>query len=116
MNFDLLDEILNYYDEPLGDSSMLPTFLVSRLTKNHVTVALGGDGGDELFGGYTSYRDIIKQDEVLNKVPDFIKECAGKIGKILRLQKTESIIQDVEIPIEHCTNFINFFHKEIYFL
>lgn len=83
MNFNLIDEILNYYDEPLGDSSMLPTFLVSRLTKNYVTVALGGDGGDELFGGYTSYRDIIKQDEVLRKIPSSIKNIASHFGNFL---------------------------------
>ncbi len=83
MEFNLLDEILNYYDEPLGDSSMLPTFLVSRLTKKYVTVALGGDGGDELFGGYTSYRDILKQAKHLNNFPDFLKDFAKNIGNAL---------------------------------
>jgi len=48
----ILDEMETYFDEPLGDSSVIPTYLVSRLTRGYVTVALGGDGGDELFGGY----------------------------------------------------------------
>ena len=53
---DVLEAALAKLDEPLADPSYLPTFLVSRLASTHVKVVLGGDGGDELFGGYPTYR------------------------------------------------------------
>jgi asparagine synthase (glutamine-hydrolysing) len=54
----LLPEILTKLDEPMGDSSLLPTYLLCRETRKHVTVALGGDGGDELFAGYDPFRAL----------------------------------------------------------
>jgi len=52
---DIMDDVINNMDEPMADSSILPTHIVSKLTRQHVTVALGGDGGDEVFGGYPKY-------------------------------------------------------------
>jgi asparagine synthase (glutamine-hydrolysing) len=51
----LFERLMHYMDDPIGDFSIFPTYLVSRLARTHVTVSLSGDGGDEVFGGYETY-------------------------------------------------------------
>ena len=75
---DALDTVYSlacYYDEPFGDDSAIPTYLVSRLAKGEVTVALSGDAGDELFCGYGRY-EYMSRIEQLFKIPQLLRRPA----------------------------------------
>jgi asparagine synthase (glutamine-hydrolysing) len=69
---DLIFDIAKWLDEPLADGSLIPTFLLSSFVRKHVTVALGGDGGDELFAGYPMYYAHRLAEQYL-AVPSFIR-------------------------------------------
>ncbi len=84
IEYSLLDVITEFTDEPLSDSSLLPSFLVSELTSNHLKVVLGGDGGDELFGGYTTYKRILNLNNRLTEnIPNLVRSAVANISKYL---------------------------------
>jgi asparagine synthase (glutamine-hydrolysing) len=67
-----VDALTRSMEEPFGDSSMIPTFYISRLAREHVTVALSGDGGDELFAGYDRYSLTLRR-RALEPVPEWVR-------------------------------------------
>jgi len=69
---EILPTLPDIYDEPFGDSSAIPTILVSKLAKRDVTVALSADAGDEIFGGYGKYKTSLKYNDFFSKFPSFL--------------------------------------------
>ena len=77
MTFDVIASLPDMYDEPFADSSQIPTHLVSKLARKHVTVALSGDAGDELFGGYSRYFWGQRIWSRLNVMPTPVRKVLG---------------------------------------
>lgn len=77
---ELLPMLARQFDEPMADSSMIPTYLVSKLVRQHCTVALGGDGGDELFGGYSHYNRLLWMKERLGWIPYCLRRIVSGLS------------------------------------
>lgn len=89
----VVDEAIQHLDEPLADPSYLPTYLLSRLASQHVKVVLGGDGGDELWGGYPTYR-AHRYARVYARLPSFVRR--GIIAPLVARLPTDDRYQSVE--------------------
>jgi len=80
---DLLPLLARQFDEPIVDSSMIPTYIISRLVREHCTVALGGDGGDEMFGGYLHYSRLLWMQQKLGKIPRKLRVPVARAAETL---------------------------------
>jgi asparagine synthase (glutamine-hydrolysing) len=76
----VLDDLVWHLDEPLGDPSAIPTYMVSRMAAEHVTVVLSGDGGDELFAGYDRYR-VEARERRLDRVPSPLRRLLAALAR-----------------------------------
>jgi asparagine synthase (glutamine-hydrolysing) len=82
---ELLEALVKYHDQPFVDSSAIPTYLVSKFAREHVTVALTGDGGDELFAGYQRFRAALMSE----RIPDFWLRMGAKLAPFVKLVSPE---------------------------
>jgi asparagine synthase (glutamine-hydrolysing) len=81
-DFDLIDRLVDVYDEPFADSSAIPTYRVCQLARKRVTVALSGDGGDESFAGYRRYRLFANEERVRGALPLGLRRTVfGALGR-----------------------------------
>lgn len=76
----LIDDIARIYGEPFADASALPTYLVSKLARRHVTVALSGDGGDEIFAGYRRHKFFLQEERIRAMVPEALRRATFGIA------------------------------------
>lgn len=82
-DFDLVDRLIDYYDEPYADSSAIPTYRVCQLARERVTVALSGDGGDETFAGYRRYKLHMAEETVRGRLPLGLRRAVfGPLGAL----------------------------------
>lgn len=93
---DFIPRLVDYYDEPFADSSAIPAYLVSLLARQHVTVALTGDGGDELFGGYTHYRTILGRLDYARALPAGVRALLSRAADTLPESRAQAALGSLQ--------------------
>jgi asparagine synthase (glutamine-hydrolysing) len=115
---DLVERLVWHHDGPFADSSAIPTYLLSRLTRAHVTVALNGDGGDEVFAGYLRFYAAVASE----RVPRVLREAAGAMlsvvpewgGRRSPLRRARRFGGSVALPfVERYTRWISVFYEDL---
>ena len=91
----IISSLPDFYDEPFADSSQIPTFILSRLTREHVTVALSGDGGDEVFGGYNRYIALPKIAHRARRLPPALRRTVANAMQALSPQSWDRIARTI---------------------
>lgn len=112
MLLDALPALSRQFDEPFADASMLPTYWVSRVARERVTVALGGDGGDEVFGGYAWYTYANRHALLQRLIPVSARPLAAKVGRhVPQFSKLRPYLSVVDQPVAYWgTTFTGFFN------
>jgi asparagine synthase (glutamine-hydrolysing) len=106
----IVPQLVDVYDEPFGDSSAIPTLLVSRLASQHVKVVLSADGGDELFGGYHKYVSTLKAQRLISKMPRILKDSLNLlpskvIAQIMNVFSSRTFSTDQADKLKALVNF-----------
>lgn len=94
-NRDMLDvvpRLAHIYAEPFADSSQIPTLLVAQMARRQVTVALSGDGGDELFAGYTRYRQIERLARTAGRIPASLRGLPAAALRLISAERLDTLI------------------------
>lgn len=103
---EIIPQLSSVYDEPFGDSSQIPTLLVSQFARRHVTVVLSGDGGDELFGGYARYSWTSRLDSLQRAVPQPMRNLLALLIEKIGMRRWQWILSRApgiipkQIPLE----------------